>query len=144
MISSHTLQRMSLLFNVAIKAVILFESDEISWTPEVAHLSPCKISRKKGLLDIETGGQLWKPCSYPSSWWRQQMKTFSSLLALCTVNSPVTGEFLLQRPVTLSFDVLYALLMDKLLSKPSGRWCIESPSRSLWRHCNVQANTSNQ
>ena len=40
-----------------------------------------------------------------SSWWRHQMETFSGLLALCTVNSPITGEFPAQRPVTRSFDV---------------------------------------
>ena len=33
------------------------------------------------------------------------METFSALLALCVVNSPVTGEFPSQRPVTRSFDV---------------------------------------
>ena len=38
-----------------------------------------------------------------NSWWRHQMKTFSALLALCAGNSPVTGEFPSQRPVTLSF-----------------------------------------
>ena len=32
------------------------------------------------------------------------METFSALLALCEGNSPVTGEFPSQRPVTLSFD----------------------------------------
>ena len=40
-----------------------------------------------------------------STWWRQQMETFSALLALCEGNSPVTGEFSAQRPVTRSFDV---------------------------------------
>ena len=38
-------------------------------------------------------------------WWRHQMETFSVLLALCAGNSPVTGEFPTQRPVTRSFDV---------------------------------------
>ena len=38
-------------------------------------------------------------------WWRHQMETFSALLALCVENSPVTGEFPSQRPVTWSFDV---------------------------------------
>ena len=33
------------------------------------------------------------------------METFSALLALCAGNSPVTGEFPAQRPVTQSFDV---------------------------------------
>ena len=37
------------------------------------------------------------------------MKTFSALLALCAGNSPAIGEFLLQRPVTRSFDVFFEL-----------------------------------
>ena len=28
-----------------------------------------------------------------STWWRHQMETFSALLAICTGNSPVPGEF---------------------------------------------------
>ena len=39
-----------------------------------------------------------------NSWWRHQMETFSALLALCAGNSPVTGEFPPQRPVTRKFD----------------------------------------
>ena len=39
-----------------------------------------------------------------SSWWRHQMETFSALLALCAGNSPITGEFPSQRPLTRSFD----------------------------------------
>ena len=42
-------------------------------------------------------------CLY--TWWRHQMETFSALLAFCAGNSPVTGEFPAQRPVTRSFDV---------------------------------------
>ena len=38
-------------------------------------------------------------------WWRHQMETFSALLAFCAGNSPVTGEFPVQRLVTRSFDV---------------------------------------
>ena len=38
-------------------------------------------------------------------WWHHQMETFFELLALCAGNSPVTGEFPLQRPVTQSFDI---------------------------------------
>ena len=60
-----------------------------------------------------------------------------ALLALCARNSPVTGEFPSQRPVTRSFDVLLDLLLNKRLSKqPCGRW-FETQSPSLWRHCNV-------
>ena len=71
---------------------------------------------------------------YP--WWRHQMGTFSALLAICMGNSPVTGEFPTQRPVTRSFDVFFDL--NKRLSKPSWGWWFEAPSRQLWRHCNAQ------
>ena len=51
------------------------------------------------------------------SWWRHQMETFSALLALCAGNSPVTGEFPSQRPVTRSIDVFFDLRPNKQLSK---------------------------
>ena len=65
------------------------------------------------------------------------METFSALLALCAGNSPVTGEFPSQRPVTRSFDVFFDLRPNKGLSKQSWGWWFETPSRPLWRHCNV-------
>ena len=34
------------------------------------------------------------------TWWRHQMETFWSSLVICAGNSPVTGEFPAQRPVT--------------------------------------------
>ena len=40
------------------------------------------------------------------------MDTFSALLALCAGNSPATGEFLAQRPVTRSFDDLFDLHLN--------------------------------
>ena len=43
------------------------------------------------------------------------METFSALLALCVGNSPVTGEFPSQRPVTRSFDVFFDLRLNKRL-----------------------------
>ena len=60
------------------------------------------------------------------SWWRHQMETFSVLLALCAGNSPVTGEFLAQRPVTRSFDVFFDLQLNKRLSKQSWGWWFET------------------
>ena len=42
-----------------------------------------------------------------SAWWRHQMETFSALLAICAGNSPVTGKFPAQRPVTWNFDVFF-------------------------------------
>ena len=71
------------------------------------------------------------------SWWRDQMETFSALLARCPGNSPVTREFPAQRPVTRSFDVFFDLRPNKRLSKQSSGWWFETPSCSLWRHCNV-------
>ena len=65
------------------------------------------------------------------------METFSALLALCAGNSPITGEFPSQRPVALNFKVFFDLRLNKWLSKQSRRRWFETPSRSLWRHCNV-------
>ena len=70
-------------------------------------------------------------------WWRHQMGTSSALLALCVGNSPVTGEFPKQKPVTWNFDAFFDLRLNKRLSKQSRcRW-FETPSRSLWHHCNA-------
>ena len=52
------------------------------------------------------------------------METFSSSLAICVENAPVTGEFPTQRPVKLSFGIF--------LSAP------EAPPLPLWRHCNEE------
>ena len=41
------------------------------------------------------------------------METFYALLAICAENSPVTGEFPAQRPVTQSFDVFFDLCLNK-------------------------------
>ena len=65
------------------------------------------------------------------------METFSALLAICAGNSPVTGEFPTQRPVTRSFDVYFDLCPNERLSKQSWGWWFETLSRSLWRHRNV-------
>ena len=65
------------------------------------------------------------------------MGAFSASLALCAGNSPVTGEFPSQRPVTRSIDVFFHLCLNKRLSKQSWGWWFETPSCSLWRHCNA-------
>ena len=76
-------------------------------------------------------------CLGTSSWWRHPMETFSASLALCAGNSPVTGEFPSQRPVTRSFDVFFDRGLNKRLSKQSRNWWFETPSCLLWRHRNV-------
>ena len=73
----------------------------------------------------------------PKSWWDYQMESFSALLAICAGNSPVTGEFPSQRPMTQSFDVFSDLRLNIRLSKQSWGWWFETPSRPLWRQCNV-------
>ena len=56
---------------------------------------------------------------------------------LCERNSPVSGEFPSQRPVTQSLDVLCDLCLSKHLSKQSwGWWWVETPSHPLRRHIN--------
>ena len=68
------------------------------------------------------------------------IETFSALLTLCAGNSPVTGELPTQRPVTRSFDVVYDLRLNQLLSKQwRCRW-FETPTCPLWRHCNAYMN----
>ena len=64
-------------------------------------------------------------------WWRHQMETFSALLALCEG----IGGFPSQRPVTFSFDVFFDLRLHTRLSKQQRRLWFETPSPSLWRHC---------
>ena len=63
---------------------------------------------------------------------------------LCVWNSPVTGEFPGQRPVSRSFDVFFDLRLNKRLSQQSWGWWFKTPSRSLWRHCNATKPLPNQ
>ena len=64
------------------------------------------------------------------------METFSALLALCPGNSPVTGEFPSQMPVTRSFDAFFDVRLNKGLSRQLRCWWFEKSSRSLWRQGN--------
>ena len=56
------------------------------------------------------------------------METFCTLLALSVAS---------QRILTRSFDVFFDLHLNKRLSEQSWNWWFETPSRSLWRHCNA-------
>ena len=66
------------------------------------------------------------------------METFSAFLALCAGNSPVSGEFHTQTPVTRSFDVFFDMRLNKRLSKQTWGWWFETLSRPLWRHRNAE------
>ena len=59
-------------------------------------------------------------------------ENMSALLALCEGNRSIPS----QRPVTRSVDVFIDLCLNKWLRQSKRRW-FETPSRSLWRHCNV-------
>ena len=64
------------------------------------------------------------------------MEAFSALLSICVGNSPVTGEFPTQKPVTRNFDVFFDVRPNKRLSKQSWGWWFLTPSRPLWRNLN--------
>ena len=55
-----------------------------------------------------------------------------------------TGEVTPQRPVTRSFDVFFDLRLNTRLSKQLRRRWFKTPSRSLWRHCNVNSTPCSQ
>ena len=116
----------------------LFSQRTLNKTIELNLFSSSTLEISRKWIIISTPAWASRKCiRFYSSWWRHQMETFSALLAICAWNSPVTGEFISQRPVTRSFDVFFDLRLNKPLSKQSrGRW-IETPSRWLWRHCNV-------
>ena len=53
------------------------------------------------------------------------------------VTGPLCGEFTGHRRIPrTSFDVFFDLRPNKPLNKQSRGWWFETPSRSLWRHCN--------
>ena len=61
------------------------------------------------------------------TWWRHEMETFSALLDLCAGNFPHRGQWR---------GAFFDLRLSKRLNKESRRRWFETPSRSLWRHCN--------
>ena len=75
------------------------------------------------------------PCK-SSLWWRHQMESFSTSLALCAGNSPVPGEVPSQRPMTRSFEIFFDL--SKRLSKQLWGWWFATPPHPLRRQSNVR------
>ena len=71
------------------------------------------------------------------TWWRHQMETFSALQAICEGNSPVTGEFPAQRPVTRGFDI--SLIWPRIngwVNNHEADDLRREYSPPLWRHSN--------
>ena len=75
---------------------------------------------------------LWIGSLLNRTWWRHQMETFSTSLALCAGNSPLAGEKGQWRG-----SCFLDLRLNKRLSKQSWVWWFETPLRSLWCHRNV-------
>ena len=79
------------------------------------------------------------PCSIPYFWW-QNIMTSPNGNILCDTGllcGEYTGHRWIQRQVmTQSFDVFFDLHLNQQLSKQRRRRWFETPSRSLWRHCN--------
>ena len=71
------------------------------------------------------------------------LETLGRLSALRPGNSPMTGKFPAQRPVTRSFNVFFDLRLNQHLSKQWRRRWFETPSGSLWRYCNMRLPGSN-
>ena len=73
---------------------------------------------------------------FVNSWWRHQRKHFPRYWSFVrgihrsSVNSSHKGQW----REALIFSLSCAL--NKRLSKQSWGWWFETPSRSLWRHCN--------
>ena len=81
---------------------------------------------------------IWASSIVSNPWWRHQMETFYALLALCRGNPPVSDGFPSQRPVARRFDVFFDQRLHKKLNKQSRCGWFETPSRSIWRHCNAK------
>ena len=114
-----------------------------------------QVYNSRNLLNVLSFDFYWKHCltgldTYHRNAWilRNSSLVFHMIMmtssngiifyvaGVCAGNSPVTGEFLAQRPVTRSFDVFFDRRLNKRLSKQSWGWWFETPSRPLWHHCN--------
>ena len=90
--------------------------------------------------------QVWF-CHYSSSYWWPDWIYLATMMTssygnIFRVIGSLWGEFtghrwfLLNKPVTRSFDVFFEMCLNKRWNKPSRCWWFETPSRLLWRQCN--------
>ena len=107
------------------------------------HLNLLWVFRRKCYEDV----RLLCICNHiMTQYWIEGIWMTPSNENIFRVTGHLCGEFTghpwiprtnIQRPVTRSFDVSFDLHNNKRLSKQSWGWWFETPSRSLWRHCNV-------
>ena len=112
---------------------------------DLISLSITKYETSKYLIYPPTTMVRWRSSGCISFQMRCNMMTSSNenifrVTGLCAENSPVTGEFPSQRPVTRSFDAFFDLHLNERLSKQSRRRWFETQLCSFWRHCNVGCN----
>ena len=96
-------------------------------------ITPCFIKPSRCFYHIMSGLGILS-----ISWWRHQMETFSASLALCAGNTPVTGEFHAQRPVTRSFDGFF------FICTWINGWVNNREAGDLRRHSNVISGEQNR
>ena len=100
------------------------------------------ISRWMMLFNVVSADALASTCSGTSTDATLPMMT-SSNGNIFRITGPLCGEFTgpgefpTQRPVMRSFDVFFDMRLNKRLSKQPWGWWFETPSWSLWRHCNA-------
>ena len=105
----------------------------IFWSYSVVGSMLLKTQQKRGWCSCKTGA-CWLGWGLLLLFMMTSSdENISALLALCVGNSPVSGEFRTQRPVTRSFDVFFDLRVNKRLSKQSWGWWFKTPSYPLWR-----------
>ena len=92
---------------------------KVNWTPDGRSWVEKDIDSQFGSMMTSSNGNIFRVAGH-----------------LCG-NSPVTGDFPSQTPVTWSVDVFFEPRLNKQLSKQSWRWYFETPSRSLWHYCNA-------
>ena len=105
----------------------------------VLRLSWLHLNSKWLLFSCDTPEMKYSPyrCLHTNTFLYCMMTSSNGNISRITghlFRSPVTGEFPAQRPVTRSFDVFFALRLNKWLSKQSWGWWFETPSSPFWRH----------
>ena len=90
------------------------------------------------LVCITTAPNGWNPTHDDVIKWKHFPRYWPFVRGIhrWPVNSPH------KRPVTRSFDAFFDLRLNKRLSKQSWGWWFETPSCPLWRHSNVDKQTT--
>ena len=94
----------------------------------------CLLCKLVGLTRVKEPG-LPMELLVLNSWWRHQLDTFSVLLAIYEGNSQVISEFPSQRLGTQSFQGFFLSATEQTAEQTMVLPVFETPSRSLWRHC---------